>query len=102
MTTKKLIAATLAATLATASLSTSASATVVAPRVPVATGGGNSVVPWLVIGCAGGIIVAALAANARDNRQLTTQEAWSCGTLFWFSQPVKPVKKKSGKKKKKP
>jgi hypothetical protein len=95
--TKKLIAAALAATLAIGSFSTSASATPAAPVVkgPV-FGHGTSFVPWLVIGCAGGIILAAFAANARDNRQLTTEEAWSCGTLFWFSQPQT---KKSRKKK---
>src|SRR5690349_205576 len=31
--------------------------------------------PWVVIGCAGSIVVSALAANFWNNRQLTTAEA---------------------------
>jgi hypothetical protein len=50
-------------------------------------GGGNAAVVWSVIGCAGGVVLAALAANARDHRELTADEAWSCGLLFLFSQP---------------
>jgi hypothetical protein len=54
-----------------------------------AAGGGSStaVAPWIVIGCAGGVILAALAANYRDGRELTAPEAWSCGLLFLGSQP---------------
>jgi len=93
--TKKLIAAVLAASLlAIGSFSNSASAriTYVAPGTHF--GSGPTYVPWLIIGCAGGIILAALAANARDHRELTAPEAWSCGLLFWFSPP-KPQKKVS-------
>lgn len=42
---------------------------------------------WSVIGCAGGVVLAALAANYRDHRELTADEAASCGLLFLFSQP---------------
>jgi hypothetical protein len=37
-----------------------------------------------VIGCAGSIVVSALAANAFQNRQLTAPEAWTCGLLYWW------------------
>jgi len=88
--TKKLMAATLAASMALASLPAPSYAT--AAPVPGTTFGGNlGLALWPIFGCAGGIILAALAANYRDNRQLTTPEAWSCGLLFWFSQP-KPKK----------
>ena len=40
--------------------------------------------PWVVIGCAGSIVVSALAANFWQNRQLTTPEAWTCGLLYWW------------------
>ncbi len=49
--------------------------------------GGGSGIVWYVIGCAGGVVLAALAANYRDGRELSAQEAWSCGTLFWFTPP---------------
>lgn len=51
------------------------------------THNGGSAAPWIVIGCAGGIVAAALAANYRDGRELTAEEAWSCGTLFLVSTP---------------
>jgi hypothetical protein len=85
MQKKKLISAALAATLLVGSVQASQA------RIcyPKAVGGGSSsaVAPWIVIGCAGGVILAALAANYRDGRELTAQEAWSCGLLFLASQP---------------
>ena len=93
MKTNKLIAATLAASMALASLPAPSYAAAAAP-VPVpgtAFGGNPGVALWPIFGCAGGIILSALAANYRDNRELTAPEAWTCGLLFWFSQP-KPKK----------
>jgi hypothetical protein len=56
--------------------------------------------PWVVIGCAGSIVLSALVANYRDNRQLTTSEAWTCGLLYWFqpyqAQPAKAVVRAKG------
>lgn len=46
--------------------------------------------PWVVIGCAGSIVLSALVANFRDNRQLTTPEAWTCGLLYWLPMPYQP------------
>jgi hypothetical protein len=87
MKTKKLIAAALAATMAVASLSTPSLAKGPVPVPVPTTGPGNPAVVWSVIGCAGGIVLSAFAANYRDNRELTAPEAWTCGLLFWFSQP---------------
>jgi hypothetical protein len=28
-----------------------------------------------------------IVANFKDNRQLTTAEAWTCGLLYWFGVP---------------
>lgn len=57
------------------------------PVVSGGGGGGAASAPWFVIGCASGVVLAALAANYRDGRELTAQEAWSCGSLFVFSRP---------------
>jgi hypothetical protein len=92
MKTNKLIAATLAASMTVAAVPTPSFAVIVAPVVPGHTFGG-AVGPWPIFVCAGGIIFAALAANARDNRELTAPEAWSCGFMFWLSEPGKKKKK---------
>jgi hypothetical protein len=95
MKTKKLIAATHAASIAVAGAPTAsfAAVVVVAPVVHGPVFGGASF-PWPVFACAGGIITAALVANARDNRELTAPEAWTCGTLFWFAEPSTTKKKR--------
>ncbi|MDQ2954280.1 MAG: hypothetical protein M3R18_05000 [Pseudomonadota bacterium] len=78
--------------VAVAGLSLIPTAALAVPRPPVlAPVGGSSsnvVVPWVFIGCAGGIILAAFHANYRDDRELTQPEAWSCGLLHWFSHPT--------------
>ena len=63
--------------------------------------GGSSVAPWTVIGCVGGTVLSAMIANWRDNRELTFNEAASCGMLFWFAQPVKVKVKVKAKPRKK-
>lgn len=50
-------------------------------------GGGAASAPWFIIGCASGVVLAALAANYRYGRELTAAEAWSCGALFLVSRP---------------
>lgn len=51
-------------------------------------GGGGSWAPAVPIGCAGFIILRALAVNHRENRELTKEEvAWSCPILL----PLVPV-----------
>lgn len=45
---------------------------------------------WSVFGCAGDIIAAAWVAHIRFNRQLTANEAMTCGIGFWLNpQPAK-------------
>lgn len=51
---------------------------------PCAFGHGGTGWVWGIFGCSAGIITAAMVANWRNNRQLTTQEAWTCGLLYWF------------------
>jgi hypothetical protein len=90
------MAATLLSLLAFAPARTEAA---VAPPVIVGGGGSNPGAGWALGGCSAGIILAGLMANARDNRELTAPEAWTCGLLFWFERPVEKPKKhfKSGR-----
>lgn len=39
--------------------------------------------PWWAFVCPVGVVSAAVVANWRNNRELTTQEAWTCGLLYW-------------------
>ena len=93
MKTKKIIAAALAASLAAAAVAPTSAFAAPAPIVSGSTfGHGPTWVPFAIMGCAGAIILAALVANARDRRELTAPEAWSCGILFWFSPPRAPLR----------
>lgn len=84
------IAAALAASVAVAALPTPSFAVPVTPPAPVF---GAAAFPWPIFACVGGIITSALVANARDHRELTAPEAWSCGVLFWFAQPKQNKRK---------
>lgn len=87
MQKRKLIAVAAAAAMLVST--TEASHAIYCPPHHLSTSGGSMAAPWIVIGCAGGIILAAFAANYRDNRELTAPEAWSCGLLFLASKPGK-------------
>jgi len=50
-------------------------------------GTGPSGLVWAIFGCSGGIIFTALVAHVQQNRQLTWNEAATCGLLFWFTPP---------------
>lgn len=41
-----------------------------------------------VIGCAAGVVFAAMAVNATQNRPLTAAEAWTCGLGALLAPPV--------------
>jgi len=45
---------------------------------------------WVAFACPASIILSGIVANFRDNRQLTTAEAWTCGLLYWIPMPVQP------------
>jgi ABC-type siderophore export system fused ATPase/permease subunit len=82
----KFTAAVLAALFA---LST-ATATAGAPVLPPITHhhhSTNATAVWIIFGCAGSIVLAALAANYQQHRQLTAAEAGTCGLGFWFTPP---------------
>lgn len=91
MKNRALISAAVAAAMLTSTVSSSYA--YYCPPKFVA-GHSGSAAPWFVIGCAGGIVLAALAANARDGRELTAEEAWTCGALFLASKPMHKKHKK--------
>jgi hypothetical protein len=89
-TKRKVLSIAVVVALFTAGLPGTASAKHYHPRMMHAPGkhfGHGGVGPWPIFACAGGVITSALVANFRDNRELTADEAWSCGLLFWFSPP---------------
>jgi len=51
--------------------------------------------------CAVTVIAAAIVASARDHRELTQDEAMSCGAKLLIEAP-KPAEKKPGKKRTEP
>jgi hypothetical protein len=61
---------------------------VVPPPPGVHFFGGAQWVPWAFGSCVLDLFAAAAVANWRDNRQLTYQEAYTCGLLFWFEHPT--------------
>jgi len=86
-----LAAATLAATL---TFGSSAHAIVVLPAptpAPVVYGAANPWPVWALGGCVISIMISAADASVRQNRELTVQEAWSCGVLYWFNPPKQRV-----------
>jgi hypothetical protein len=88
MKKSRIIAAAAAALLAFSSMTATAGTI-----VPPPTHSSSSHTPagiWVIFGCAGGVVLAALAANATQHRQLTWNEAASCGLLFWFTPPRRP------------
>jgi hypothetical protein len=86
MLKSKLAAAALAAMLLFTSANVSTGGPIALPPPPSSSAAPVGI--WLIFGCAGGIILAAAIANARDNRQLTAAEAATCGLLFLFSPPA--------------
>ena len=74
--------------LAALSLAPTTASAQVRASVPAAGSSSKIIVPWIFIGCAGGIILSAFHANYRDNRELTQPEAWTCGLLYWLSYPT--------------
>ena len=77
----KILAVTLAAFMAMHASTATAGCFVAVPGKTFGGGGG----PWVIFGCSGGIILSAIFANWLQNRQLTWNEAATCGILYWFN-----------------
>lgn len=45
-------------------------------------------VPWVIIGCAGGVVSAAMVKNWKRQKELNNQEAWTCGLLYWWNEGI--------------
>jgi hypothetical protein len=86
MRRSKILAVVLAATMAF-STATVNSGTSSAHVIPNTSGSGTPVWFWIVFGCAGGIVFTAFVANWQQRRQLTAQEAATCGILYYFTVP---------------
>ncbi len=76
----------LALTLATAIMFTPAPvrAGIVMPLV-IPQGGSSSAVAFGLGGCFAGILLAVIDAGRRFNRELTAEEAATCGLLYWIN-----------------
>jgi hypothetical protein len=85
MRNSRLLAVAVAASLAFSTVSASAA---MVSHIPVVGGNSSSsaIGVWGVVGCAGGLIFAAMNANRTQNRQLTAQEASFCGMSYWFNK----------------
>jgi len=80
MKSSRLVSVAASIFLALSTVTTNAGTPVTPP-----TGNYNPTVAWAIFGCAAGIILAALDANARQHRQLTPYEAATCGVAYWFT-----------------
>lgn len=63
---------------------TTARAGIVIPP-PVVSGSSAGVGVFGLVGCVMGIMLAAIDASRRFNRELTGAEAASCGLLYWIN-----------------
>lgn len=88
MTGKKLTALAAAALMALSTISASGAVVATPPAHHTTVA---KVAVWSIFGCAGDIIAAAWVAHVRFNRQLTANEAMTCGIGFWLNPaPAKP------------
>jgi len=65
-------------------LTDTAFASAVMPCPVAPTSGAPPAWFWAAFACPASIILSGIVANFRDNRQLTTAEAWTCGLLYWI------------------
>lgn len=84
---KKLTAAVVAASIAFAS--TAAHAIIVVPPKPVPVTGGASSGAFGLVGCVLSIMLAAADKGNKYKKELTTEEAATCGLLYWINEANK-------------
>lgn len=51
--------------------------------------GGSSVhssTGYWIIACPAGVVTAAMVKNWKRHKELNTQEAWTCGLLYWWNE----------------
>lgn len=79
----------LAASLFAGSLAVSAAPAnaVVLPPVHHTTAGGiHTGTAYWILACPVGIITAAAVKSHKRHKELTAQEAWTCGLLYWWNE----------------
>lgn len=82
MRSSRFIAVAACAFLALSTVTTKAGMVVIPPPH---TGHFNATGFWIIFGCAGSVVLAALAKNASQHQQLTALEAQTCGLAYWFN-----------------
>ena len=85
-----MVAAALAATLSFTPIQLHAAPPPPPPPVAAPTHGFIPAWFWAGFACPASIILSGIVADFRDNRQLTTAEAWTCGLLYWIPMPYQP------------
>jgi hypothetical protein len=83
MKVSRRIAVTAAALLALSTMT--AGAGTPTPPPTIHHGHINATGFWIIFGCAGSIIFTAYVAHVQQHRQLTQQEAMTCGLAYWFN-----------------
>lgn len=86
MTKMKLAAVVVAASLAFSSI---ANAAFVAPPAVATSGGASTAGAFGLVGCVASIMLAAVDKSNKYKKQLTTEEAASCGLLYWINEANK-------------
>ncbi|MBX3514567.1 MAG: hypothetical protein KIT15_04650 [Xanthobacteraceae bacterium] len=81
MARSKLATLTLAVAMAISPLTAKAGVIIVPPVAQASTSGAAT---FGLVGCVGSIMLAAIDASRRYNRELTTEEAATCGLLYWI------------------
>lgn len=83
MARSKVLAVTLAVAIAISPAPASAGIPIVIPLPAPASNPGVGM--YGLVGCVAGIMIAAIDAGRRFNRELTGAEAASCGLLYWIN-----------------
>lgn len=84
MRKSKFCAIALAAIIAFLPVRASAGVIIIPPAA--APGSGSGAGAYALVGCVASIMIAAIVASQEFNRELTTEEAATCGLLFWINR----------------
>ncbi len=79
----------LAASLLAGTLAVTAAPANAAAPAPVHTGGTlHASTAYWILACPAGIVTSAMVKNWRRPKELTAQEAWTCGPLYWWNEGI--------------
>jgi len=84
MRASRFIAVAASAFLALSTITTNAGL-IVFPPPSTHHGHFNATPFWIIFGCAGSVVLAAIAKNASQRQQLTAWEAQTCGLAYWLN-----------------